>query len=280
MKWALVTLLLGYIAIWRYNDISLYLVPISFVITLIFSIYLVSKRIRGLPSITQKIRAFGWVLLFTVLVTVIIYYSIQARWISIWIYPPIFAAMVLLREVFRKLIELTISEPKSFGVLSQTHRGETVRSKAEKKVADWLYEKDIEYEYERRIEISGEKPVLTDFYLPELDIYIEYWGLASADNEVGEQYRERKQEKLEFYRSYNYKLISIYPHHLFELDDYIPQQIQELTSSGGFWIWVKNLFGLSKTNDQLEDTTMFCTNCGSEVTSVGEFCINCGQEVL
>ena len=42
-----------------------------------------------------------------------------------------------------------------------------------------------------------------DWYLPEIDVYIEYWGY------FGKDYMKRKEEKLDLYRKGKLKLISI-----------------------------------------------------------------------
>lgn len=94
--------------------------------------------------------------------------------------------------------------------MSITERGETVRSKAEKVVADYLYQNQIEYVYEQTIELGRKKEKIKyDFYLTEQDVYIEYWGLGNVNGEVGEQYEERKAEKIELYDRFDLKLLVI-----------------------------------------------------------------------
>jgi DNA helicase-4 len=65
-----------------------------------------------------------------------------------------------------------------------TLKNETVKSRAEKTIADFLFTHQVDYQYERRAawadtdpEKAGYSP---DFYLPEYDIYIEHWGLNEA----------------------------------------------------------------------------------------------------
>ncbi|SFN21279.1 zinc-ribbon family protein [Chitinophaga sp. YR627] len=52
-------------------------------------------------------------------------------------------------------------------------RGHRVRSKSERDIADWLYRRNIKYEYEKEINLVGFsfKP---DFYIPQADLYIEH----------------------------------------------------------------------------------------------------------
>ncbi len=120
-------------------------------------------------------------------------------------------------------------DKESYGVVSETEKGEEVKSKAEKSVADYLHENKIKYKYEETIKL-GDNKIKYDFYLPKYDIYIEYWGLESLDNKTGEKYRERKAEKIGLYDEYNLKLISIQPEDLKNLYKIIPRRIKELGS--------------------------------------------------
>jgi predicted nuclease of restriction endonuclease-like RecB superfamily len=60
----------------------------------------------------------------------------------------------------------------------------------------------IDHEYENVIEVYGEV-MKYDWYLPEYNIYIEYWGY------FGKTYMKRKKEKIHLYRKGKLKLISI-----------------------------------------------------------------------
>lgn len=298
MKWAILTMIVGYLVIWQIDQVQQYLLPVGGLLILIFSIYLTSKRIEVLPNIGHKIRVLFNLVVFSVTVTLALWYLIANNILPLWYYPPLFGLLVLSSRIIKWLINLTVREPKSFGVMSETERGETVRSKSEKKVADWLYENEYTYEYERKIELPDGNSILSDFYLPKYDIYIEYWGMASANNDAGEKYRVRKQEKKELYEQYDYKLMDIYPHHLYELANYIPNQIASLSGqSSGFFGWLKRLFGekpqpdhptktfkavdtTSDPDNSAETTThIFCTGCGAEARRVGEFCVKCGSQI-
>jgi DNA helicase-4 len=54
-----------------------------------------------------------------------------------------------------------------------TLKGESVRSKSERYIADWFYRHNIAYEYEKEINL-GDFNFRPDFYLPSADIYIEH----------------------------------------------------------------------------------------------------------
>lgn len=79
----------------------------------------------------------------------------------------------------------------------KTLRGEEVRSRAEKMIADTLFLNQIDYSYEHRAgwaetgeEYGGYDP---DFYLPEHEITIEHWGIWE-DGEVGSHFSQTTEE--------------------------------------------------------------------------------------
>jgi len=63
--------------------------------------------------------------------------------------------------------------------------GTLVQSDGERLIADWLAAHGIAYRYDERFRILSGHAVRPDFYLPELDIYIEYWGMDTADYKIG-----------------------------------------------------------------------------------------------
>ena len=71
----------------------------------------------------------------------------------------------------------------------------------------------------RPLEIPGEEEFYCDFYLPDYDLYIEYWG-----GEGEEQYERRKREKREQYRRHGLKLFEIHK----EDDQRLPDILRRL----------------------------------------------------
>jgi hypothetical protein len=80
--------------------------------------------------------------------------------------------------------------------------GHIVKSKGELIIDNYLTILGLDHLYEKTIQIKGNN-VKYDWYLPENDIYIEYWGYS------GQKYNKRKKEKLKLYKIANKKLISI-----------------------------------------------------------------------
>jgi DNA helicase IV len=91
-----------------------------------------------------------------------------------------------------------------------------VNSVAEKAIMDYFLThkidgKPIEVEYER--ELEDFKP---DFYLPQLDIFIEHWALDKEGNvpdwfnQTSQEYREIKEKKKTWFREHNQILVETY----------------------------------------------------------------------
>lgn len=83
--------------------------------------------------------------------------------------------------------------------------GTVVQSEGERRIAEWLTAHGIGYRYDAKFRIIGEFQIRPDFYLPELDVYIEYWGLDTP------QYKMSMFKKQTLYQQEGKRLISVYP---------------------------------------------------------------------
>jgi hypothetical protein len=83
--------------------------------------------------------------------------------------------------------------------------GTLVQSEGERLIADWLTRHGIAYRYDERFRIISGHAVRPDFYLPELEVYIEYWGMDTADYKIG------MLKKQQLYQQESKRLISLYP---------------------------------------------------------------------
>lgn len=79
--------------------------------------------------------------------------------------------------------------------------GETYDSISEARVADWLLSNDIEYEPHKRLPKPSRS--ISDFYLPEYDLWVEYDGLMEVRTD------EKLKRKEEFYEKHNLKFVVI-----------------------------------------------------------------------
>lgn len=127
------------------------------------------------------------------------------------------------------------SEPKrEYGVKSVTIRGEEVRSIAERKIADYFAKNNINYAYEQEAIAKGlffdHKISTPDFYLPDYDVYVEYWGLVDADDSLTRaRYVKSMKRKMAIYYKNNIKFISIYPDNLKDLDWIFRRKFKKVT---------------------------------------------------
>lgn len=90
--------------------------------------------------------------------------------------------------------------------------GTVVQSEGERRIADWLTAHGVAYRYDAKFRIIAEFQIRPDFYLPELDVYIEYWGLDTP------QYKMSMYKKQTLYQQEGKRLISVYPQDLPGLD--------------------------------------------------------------
>ena len=82
--------------------------------------------------------------------------------------------------------------------------GTLVQSDGERIIAEWLAGEGIAFRYDERFRILDGYAIRPDFYLPEFDVYIEYWGMDTADYKIG----MLKKQKL--YQQEGKRLISLY----------------------------------------------------------------------
>ena len=78
-----------------------------------------------------------------------------------------------------------------------------VQSRGEKRIGDWLSAQGIAYRYDERVMVAGGDRIRPDFYLPEFDLYIEYWGMDTPE------YVASRQRKQILYQRERKKLISL-----------------------------------------------------------------------
>lgn len=90
--------------------------------------------------------------------------------------------------------------------------GTLVQSEGERRIAEWLTAHGLSYRYDTKYRIIGEFQIRPDFYLPEVDVYIEYWGLDTP------QYKMSMYKKQMLYQQEGKRLVSVYPKDLPELN--------------------------------------------------------------
>ena len=121
------------------------------------------------------------------------------------------ALCVVLVLVLLFVLRVIFGRPEEYGVASVTNKGEAVRSKAEMYIANMLSREGVKYVYEPTLTLYETsflsfrtKTITPDFYLPDYDVYIEYWGLLGHPN-----YNRSMRFKMNLYKTNGVKLISI-----------------------------------------------------------------------
>ena len=83
--------------------------------------------------------------------------------------------------------------------------GTWVQSDGERLICEALDAERIRYRYDERFRILDGYAIRPDFYLPEFDVYVEYWGMETADYKIG------MLKKQQLYQQQGKRLISLYP---------------------------------------------------------------------
>ena len=298
MKWPILTIIFGFIVTWQidfFTDIFYewrLLILGCFIFCYLFIIF--KKRILA-SNFTSKIKSILLLISTSSLFPTILYFYPLDFDFNLWYYPISLGILVFLTYPIKWVVNRSIKDKSSFGIMSKTKKGEMVRSKSEKIIADWLTKNKIEYEYEKTITLSNNQKILSDFFLPKEEIYIEYWGMSSLNNETGESYRERKWEKQNLYKMDNIKLIELYPHHIYELDTYLQEQIKSYTDNKKSNWLARTMFpqkskkidkektpspDRSKPNFENKPTkiVMVCKLCNFENSDSTNYCEECGTK--
>ena len=100
--------------------------------------------------------------------------------------------------------------------------GHRVRSRGECLIANWLYDNRILFEYERIVYLNSDtqRYLISDFYLPDAKLYIEYWGYKDKGS-----YNLRRDEKDTIYKEKELNLLNVEDHHINSLDDFLRKNL-------------------------------------------------------
>jgi len=107
---------------------------------------------------------------------------------------------------------------EKFPATFRTKDGHMVRSRAEVIIDNALYDYKLVHANERKLPV--EEDVYSDFFIPSQNVYIEFWGM-----EEDPKYAERKKNKIEIYKKYDFKLIELNDSDISNLDDYLPKKL-------------------------------------------------------
>jgi hypothetical protein len=123
-----------------------------------------------------------------------------------------FDEVFLVRRNFETQVELNKTV--------EVRDGTIVQSEGERRIAEWLSAHGLTYRYDTKFRIIGEFQIRPDFYLPEIDVYVEYWGLDTP------QYKMSMYKKQMLYQQEGKRLISVYPKDLPGLDGLLTSKLR------------------------------------------------------
>jgi len=170
-------------------------------------------------------------------------------------------------SLLQDLQKLFAQEQKEYGTPSTTLHGEQVKSRAEKQIADYFATSGIRYAYEWGAQTNAIIFKRTfahpDFYLPDYNVYVEYWGLLGASKE----YERIMKWKMAQYHRNNIRFISLYHDNLRNLD----------------WVFrakFRKVVGVELPKIKFRSSGVrFCPHCGNPVAPPGMFCSRCGNPI-
>jgi predicted nuclease of restriction endonuclease-like RecB superfamily len=110
---------------------------------------------------------------------------------------------------------------KKWEAMHQCDDGHYVRSYSEVIIDNWLYNNGYVHAYEKSVFMpkNPEETVISDFYLPQGNVYIEFWGLSD------DKYLNRKDVKIKLYEQNNINLINLTEEDIKRLNDILPRLI-------------------------------------------------------
>lgn len=135
-----------------------------------------------------------------------------------------------LKKLAERILELSdksVVKDWEEGKKFMTKKGIKVRSKIEKIIADFYFDRDVEIEYEKKVVFpkmnSPEKyTFFCDFYLPEFGVYHEHFGMDGKD------YIELRDIKRAAFRRFKMKFIDTSIEEEVEIEKAIAEKLGRL----------------------------------------------------
>ena len=171
--------------------------------------------------------------------------------------------------ILEDLAKLFQQERNEYGTPSTTLHGERVKSLAEKRIADYFAKTGVRYSYEWKAQTNAlifkQTIAHPDFYLPDFNVYVEYWGLVGASKD----YRRIMKWKMSQYHKNNIRYISLYPDNLQNLDWIFRAKFRKVVG-----------VDLPVRSQPRSSDSRFCVHCGTPRAPQARFCVKCGKAIL
>jgi hypothetical protein len=105
--------------------------------------------------------------------------------------------------------------------------GHVVKSRGEALIDNWLARHGVNHQYEDWLDLGGNR-LKYDWYLPDDDVYVEFWGYHS------DKYEERRKVKEELYSRYHKKLVGIEDGDLSDINERVRDKLLQFVDEDEF----------------------------------------------
>ena len=116
---------------------------------------------------------------------------------------------------------IRLPRKRKFEAKLETSSGAKVRSRYEKRCAEFLHSKQIRFIYEPLI-LLDERQYRPDFYLPDYDLFLEICGYGHMP-----YYNDRTAHKMRIYHKHSLQVIFIYYNGKGSLEELIAKELQD-----------------------------------------------------
>lgn len=144
---------------------------------------------------------------------------------------------------------------------------QTEETSGEKFIRHWLQEHEIKFNYRYKLYDLNGWPydyAEPDFYLPDYNLYIEYWGMWDNKTE-GKEYQKSARKKMAVYYNNKIDFISVFPNQLKMLDYVLEREFAKRSKS----------VDSPKGQTTLTQADGECSGCGKTVKENLMFCHDC-----
>lgn len=104
----------------------------------------------------------------------------------------------------RPLCGVRLPRQRRFEAILQTESGVKVRSKYERRCADFFTRHEVKFQYEPQILLGG-RQFRPDFFLPEHELFVEICGYGHMPH-----YRDRVRQKQELYEQHGMRAVFVH----------------------------------------------------------------------
>tara|TARA_R110000772_G_scaffold244700_4_gene358003 strand:+ start:9233 stop:10090 length:858 start_codon:yes stop_codon:yes gene_type:complete len=135
---------------------------------------------------------------------------------------------VPLRGGFKRILALCKPDAPSDGDLFaatslelRSIDGKACKNQAHWAIAQWLYLAGLRYAMYRALPVA--ELLVSDFYLPQSGVYIEYWGADDHSDIISARMR-----RAELCKKLGFAVLDVHPEDMANLDDYLSRHLQSL----------------------------------------------------